>query len=272
MGLASRKLSRTKQLDDGVVGVRTSRYTKLVASGPIAAVTGQVIRGLRITGTSGIAINIGPNVHDVLIEDCEIGPMNLGGTAGNGIQIESGAYNITIWHCTIHGVFSGLYAVGAKHPIVFEANYVYDILSPMPHGQMAQFNNVNGGTGQSKIIRNISDANARTQTTHYEDHISMYESSGTAATPILIACNRIRGGDSQSGSGLMIGDWGTSLASAGHYYDVRYNIVVDVPNTGIGVPGGGDPFPHISTIDMKTAQVISDVSYLPRQDNTGGKT
>jgi hypothetical protein len=63
----------------------------------------------------------------------------------------------------------------------------------------------------------------------------MYSSYGTTA-PIEIAYNRIRGGHSVNGSGIMTGD--SSAAGAGGGIYVHDNTVVDVANTGIGVAGG----------------------------------
>ncbi len=200
-------------------------------SGPVVARSGQRISGLRISTTKGPCVIVPANVSHVTIVGNQIGPC-AAASPQVGILIQAKATAVTISGNRIHDVASGVYAVGAMHPIIFENNTVWNVLGPMPRGQMIQFDKVNGGSGQSRIVGNISDKNLATRTTHYEDHINMFSSSGSASAPILIACNKIRGGDSTSGSGIMTGDYG------GGFIHVKNNAVVLTPNAGIGVVGG----------------------------------
>jgi hypothetical protein len=207
-----------------------SRAQSLNWSGPIVAYSGQVISGMRITNPNGPCIRIPEGVNNVRIEDNEIGPCGWG-HEDVGVLLEPGANNVTVRYNTIHDAPTGLYARAARHPIVFEGNLVYNIRGPMPRGQMVQFNSVAGGWGQSRIVGNVSDKRLATIATRYEDHISMYNTYGTSDNPVLIACNRLRGGDSNTGSGILIGDNG------GQWFTVRDNTIVLVANVGIGVAG-----------------------------------
>lgn len=214
------------QSDDSAPG---PRLLNLRASSAIIAKTGQTIRGLRISCSAGApAITIPPGAHDVTIEDNEIGRCGAGVV---GILADKGSYGITVQNNRIHGVASGMWAMHAKHPIVFRNNVVTDILGPFPRGQMIQLDNVTEGNGQTKITGNVSDWFARTQQTRYEDHVNAYMSKGTAQYPILIQGNKLRGGDSDTGSAIVVGDQG------GAYFNVSDNIVVAVPNTGIALFG-----------------------------------
>jgi hypothetical protein len=80
-----------------------------------------------------------------------------------------------------------------------------------------------------------------------EDNISMYESSGTASSPIRIHDNYIHGAYSAnplkskdySGGGILLGDGRKdSLDTAGGYVEVYNNQVINTSNHGVGVAGG----------------------------------
>lgn len=199
----------------------------------IVAQSGQTIRGARVSNPSGPCIYIPRTVRDVTIEDSDIGPCG-GGVTGVGIELQPDATNVAVRGNRIHDVASGLYATGAKHPITFERNVVTDVRGPSPRGQMVQFDQVYGGSGQSRIAYNVSDKWASKAQTHMEDHVNLHGSSGTSMNPILVVCNKMRGGDSASGSGVLASDGG------GGWVTVRNNTIVLTTNTGIGVPGGHD--------------------------------
>lgn len=201
------------------------------ASGPIVAKSRQRISGLRITSESGPCVQIPAGVTDVIIENNDIGPCG-GSEPKVGIDALPDSQSINVSNNRIHGVATGMLATRAKHPIRFENNTVYDVRGPMPRGQMVQFDGVRQGSGQSVIRRNTSDKGMATAPTRYEDHINLFNSAGTSTFPLLVTCNRLRGGDSDSGSGIIVGDHG------GEWIDVNRNTVVLTPNAGIGVAGG----------------------------------
>lgn len=218
----------------GSSGTGTASPTEVsgkAASGPITAKAGQVIENLHISTTTGPCIVVPSGVKNVVIRNNEIGPCG-NDEFGIGVSIQDKASNITVQRNVIHDVSSGVYAAEAQHPIVIDRNFVYNVHGPMPRGQMVQFNTVSGGQGRSKITCNVSDKNYGSGTKAYEDHISMFRSSGTVADPIEIANNRIRGGTSTTGSGMMLGDYG------GANIWVHHNTLVWTANTGIGIAGG----------------------------------
>ena len=233
----------------------------LGTSGAITAQSGQTISGLKISNPNGSCITVPDGVSGVTIEGNEIGPCGSG-VEHLGVDIRPNASNITVRRNVIHDSASAVYANEAKHPIVVEKNLVYNVRGPMPRGQMVQFNAVTGGSGQSRVVGNVSDKNLATTTTRYEDHINMFRSSGTAGQPILIACNKLRGGDSASGSGIVVGDYG------GQWFTIRDNILVLTANTGIGVAGaqnvsvsGNQIWNRGADATSKTSSVLSIMTY-----------
>jgi hypothetical protein len=226
--------------------------TPLVASGPIVAKTGQTITGRHITSAAGPCVTVPPGVTDVTIAGNNIGPCGVG-VDDVGVLVQKAASRITIRSNTIHNVSSGALAADAYNPIVFANNTVYDVRGPFPRGQMVQFAGVSGSAGQSKIIGNVSDKQRATITTTYEDHINLYKTSGSSKYPILVACNKIRGSatandkttgedpltGTSNGSGITVGD------NDGGWVEVRNNLIVYTPNTGVGVAGGN----HMTVAD-----------------------
>lgn len=187
--------------------------------------------------TAGPLIYVPDGVKDVIIRDCLFGAIGGGGSDESvGVLIGTGAYNITIEYNTVRGGACGfVYARQAKHPIIVRYNDVTDInRQSSSRGQMVQFDNVTtfGSPAQSQVFRNMSDKVIATVATNYEDHVNMFSSGGSAQYPILIAENRFRGGDSTSGSAIVVGDYG------GSYIDIVANRIVTVANVGIGVAGG----------------------------------
>lgn len=200
--------------------------TALTPSGPIQLQSNRTYSGLRITNPNGRCIT-GSGVTNVRITNSEIGP------CGNGTDSEQlgiGIYdssNVTVDRNIIHDVATGLDAVRSTG-IVFSHNYVYNIRGPFPSGQAVQFENIRGAN--SKVVCNIINNNEQAGT---EDNISMWMSFGDPSSPIQIAYNRVRGGHSRTGSGIIAGDGNNS-----GNIDVHDNTVVNVNNAGIGVTSG----------------------------------
>lgn len=224
-------------------------------SGPIVAHTGQVIENLHIQTNSGPCIVVPPGVSGVVIRNNEIGPCGAG-EDGIGVRIDDRATNITVQRNVIHDVSSGVYAQGANHPIIMDRNFVYNVHGPMPRGQMVQFNGVSGGSGQSKVTCNVSDKEYGNGRKAYEDHINMFRTEGLPGLPIEIARNRIRGGSSISGSGMMMGDYG-----GGNIW-VHDNVLTLTANTGIGIAGGHNIVIENNRIfnDGQTASTLTGLS------------
>lgn len=253
----------------GVAGVpKPADFTGLPVVGRIIATNGQVISRVRVTTSSGDCIVIPPGVSGVVVRDAEIGPCGGGSTAyGKGVDVQSGATNLTITKNWIHHVSTGLYANGGINPIDFMNNLVENIAGPFPRGQSVQFNGVKGGSRGSKITCNVSDGT--TSIHNVEDHINLYASAGPSTSqPNEVAYNRLRGGSptSDSGSGIMTGDGG----GGGHIW-AHHNTIVNVRNVGIGVAGGVDVLVENNRIFMRMpdAQYVNQGMYVWSQ---GGGT
>lgn len=196
------------------------------------------------TPSGVIALN---NVHDITISGKSI----LGGTVPailltncynihitnnrilNSTDVGIHLYqcsNITIDHTYFTNVSTGVYAEQTNGGgIVVNNNQFLNMKGPFPRGQFVQFNSVSGA-GSS--ISNNKGENILGQS-YAEDAISLYQSSGTASSPVLINGNWIRGGGpSSSGGGIMLGDNGGSYLTATH------NILVNPGEYGMAIAGG----------------------------------
>ena len=192
-------------------------------SAPITwnGISNQTISKLQITNTSGNCITLN-NCSNITIEYCKLGP-----SKNEGVYL-SNCTNITIINCTLANVESGVYAASSSG-VKFTYNDVQNVQGPFPKGQMCQFDKVSGA-GNS-ISYNVSE-NISGQS-NPEDCISLYKTNGTAASPVLIVGNWIRGGGpSTSGGGIMTGDAG------GSYITVQDNILVNPGQYGIAVASG----------------------------------
>ena len=200
--------------------------------GRIDARSGQVIERVHVTNPSGPCIVIGRGVRQVTVRHARIGPCGPAPLDDYGVFILDGATEITITDNVIHAVGTGVKAHKARGPILVERNLFYEVRGPLWNGQAVQFNGVQAGSASSRIRCNVSDAWLGRPPIGYEDHISLYDSHGSAAAPIVVAYNRIRGGSSRSGGGITVGDQG------GSWIEVTGNRVVQAVNSGIGVAGG----------------------------------
>jgi parallel beta-helix repeat protein len=145
--------------------------------------------------------------------------------------------NITIDNNFFTNVSTGVYADQSNGGgIVVNDNQFLNMQGPFPRGQFVQFNNVKGA-GSS--ISNNKGENILGQS-YPEDAISLYQSSGTPQSPVLVKNNWIRGGGpSNSGGGIMLGDQG------GSYLYASDNILVDPGQFGMAISGGD----HITIVN-----------------------
>lgn len=143
--------------------------------------------------------------------------------------------HITIDNNYITKVSTGVYADHTQGGIIVNSNQFLNMQGPFPRGQFVQFNNVKGAG--SSISYNRGE-NVIGQS-YAEDAISLYQSEGTASSPVAIKGNWIRGGGpSTSGGGIMLGDNG------GSYLYASDNILVDPGQFGMAISGGN----HITII------------------------
>lgn len=143
---------------------------------------------------------------------------------------------VLIQNNRIERVSTGVYAHRSRR-IRVRGNLCLDVQGPMPRGQMVQFDKVTGPGNEVAYNRAVN----RRGHSHPEDVISVYQSQGTADSPIDIHHNVLLGdpdhgsdGKSDSGSGIMLGD------SGGRFQRARSNVLLSPGQVGIGVAGGAD--------------------------------
>lgn len=163
--------------------------------------------------------------HNITIKNCKIGP-----TPKKAIYLYN-CSNITVIDCSFDKVQTGLLASTCTGNIKFEHNDVKNIQGEKGNLStcMVQFAYLSG-PGNS-ISYNACE-NIRGESS-VEDVISTFSTSGTAASPLMIVGNWIRGGGpSLTGGGINLGD------SGGSYITAENNILVNPGNYGIGMSGG----------------------------------
>jgi len=216
--------------------------TVFTASGPITVTSGMTIQGLHITSTTGPCIR-GSGVSNVRITNNKIGPC-APDASGIGVSFDGGSHDVRIDHNLFDDVASAYYTVGNGNNNVFDHNLAKRVRGPGARGQMVQFNAVNG-TG-NQVTCNVSDQTSPGYLAGPEDHISPFASSGTAASPLLFAYNKIRGGGpSMSGGGILAGDYD------GSYIEIRGNILISPGQYGLAIAGG------------RNSKIIDNLVYSP---------
>jgi parallel beta-helix repeat protein len=231
----------------------------LTASGPIVldARQGARVTGMRISNPNGPCIVVRNGSADIEISGNEIGPC-----AGNAISVQDSA-RVRVERNNIRDARNnGVVAVGSSN-VQIRSNYIdrastairavrstavsvdlngaMNIRGPFPDGQLAQFDSVYGGG--NRIRCNATDLSVNqpnpsttfsTPTIRTEDIINTWMSNGLSTDPIQISYNRLKGGGSFTGSGIMTGDGGGSWITA------VGNRIVNPWNAGIGVAGGNN--------------------------------
>ncbi len=228
------------------------RYVAPAASPAITLsnVSGRTIASLAIAADRSITLS---NCSGITILACDLRSISLVDSTGiticncyihdsanDGIDIQSSSA-ILVQGNRMERVMTGVYAVQcASGGIRVLGNYVQDVQGPLPRGQLVQFDNVIQGSGTASVVAYNYAINYLGQSTP-EDMINIYQSQGTAATPILVEGNVLSGdpvhgsqGKSSSGSGIMIGDAG------GDHLTALNNILLSPGQCGIGIPAGSD--------------------------------
>jgi len=187
---------------------------------------------------SGKSINGGP-VPAISLSNCynvHITQNKLGNSTDVGIKLFN-CKNITIDYNYITNVSGGVYVVqSSQGGIIVNNNQFLNMNGPSPRGQFVQFDNVSGPNNSISYNKgeNISGQS------NPQDAINLFMSNGTAASPIQVTGNWIRGGGpSTTGSGIMLGDYG------GSYEVASNNILVDPGQCGMAIAGGD----HMSIIN-----------------------
>ncbi len=205
--------------------VSTTGYLALTkaAARNITNQSNVIIENLQFENIAGIVLNI-TGSNNITIRNCFFNK-----STAEAINIE-GSANITIDKCLFNGVITGVYALNSQTIKVNNSQFVNVKRNASGgRGQCVQFNNV---TGAGNEVNNNKGENFLGEGDP-EDLISMYKSSGTAASPISIRNNIFRGGGpSASGGGIMLGDYG------GSYQIAENNILLNPGQYGMAASGG----------------------------------
>jgi parallel beta-helix repeat protein len=138
--------------------------------------------------------------------------------------------NVRIENCLFNAVTTGVNASTSTGVKVLNNQFV-NVKGPMPKGQFVQFNAVTGAGNE--IIGNKGE-NFQGESDP-ADLISIFNSSGTAASPILIKNNMFRGGGPlASGGGIALGDFGSSYTTADG------NVLLNPGQYGMAIAGGSN--------------------------------
>lgn len=210
---------------------------ELKNSGQVVAKSGETITGLRISNPSGPCIVL-HHVSRVTVIGNQIGPCGKDPSYQLGIFIYQ-SHDLQIINNHFHDISSAVYALENEFgKLLFEGNHATKIKGPFPRGQLIQLDKY---SGPEIILRcNISDQAVGGYLNSDgrggpEDHINIYKSSGTAISPIMITDNKIRGGGSLSGGGILAVDGGQ-----GGNVVIKNNILVDPGQYGIAIPSGNN--------------------------------
>lgn len=216
--------------------IPATRLTPYVASSTTASISYSTSGAITLTNVHDITISgksiAGGTVPCIFLSNCyniHITGNKLYNSTDVGIHLYK-CYNITVDNNYFTKVSSGVYAEQTTAGgIVVNSNQFLNMVGPFPRGQFVQFNNV---SGPGNSISNNKGENILGQS-YPEDAISLYQSNGTASSPIIINGNWIRGGGpSSSGGGIMLGDNGGSYETASN------NILVNPGEYGMAIAGG----------------------------------
>lgn len=236
------------------VPIPTGKYLSLPISGKIIAKSGQVIENLQFKNMADIAIRV--DVSNVTIRNCF-----FNGTGAEAIELEN-ANNVTVENNLFTRVTTCVYALSSSNIKVRNNQFVNVRMriingAEAGRGQFVQFNGVSGG----EIVNNkgenfLGESNP-------EDLISLFNSSGTQASPILISGNMFRGGGpSSSGGGIMTGDNGGSWQIA------ENNTLLNPGQYGMAIAGGSNNIIRNNKIFAKQQPFTNNPLYMWAQAGT----
>lgn len=201
-------------------------YLSLPKSDTIAinGVTGKVYENIMIEGTAASLTNC----SDITFRNCTF----LRSSAE--LMVLQGCKNILVEKCLFGLGTAGVYAASSQGVRVINSQFFnmrqrVNADGSKARGQFVQFNTV---TGAGNEISGNKGENFFGESDP-EDMISIFRSSGTAASPILVKNNMGRGGGpSTSGGGIVAGDNG------GDYIVIDNNQLVNPGNYGVAIAGG----------------------------------
>jgi hypothetical protein len=188
------------------------------ASGPIdiSGESNVVIENLHISNPGGVCVYVSGS-SDVVIKNSTIGP------CGDEAVYVTDSDSVQVYGNYITDTNNGV-LIHRSDSIVVDENAFINA-----GRNFVQFDKVNGPGSSISGNRGQNELGG----SNAEDMINLYQSNGTASSPIRIVGNYLRnGGPSDYGSGIMLGDNG------GSHQFVEGNVMVDPGQVGIGVASG----------------------------------
>lgn len=185
------------------------------------------ISNLRIITTNGSSCLSLSNCSNVTITNCILGP-----SSGYGIYLHN-CHNITITGNSFMNNTSSVKADHCTGYIKVDNNQFANVDGASDgngDGHLVQFANCSGPGNEisNNVAEDVPGGNSNAN-----DLINIFESNGTAASPIVVSGNFLRGGGpGGSSGGIMAGDEG------GSYINVTNNILVDPGQYGLAIPSG----------------------------------
>ncbi|RYF99129.1 MAG: right-handed parallel beta-helix repeat-containing protein [Chitinophagaceae bacterium] len=205
----------------------TVKYLSLPES-DAKTISGQsnvVIENLRFEDIDGNPLYI-KGSNNITIRNCFFNKASM-----EAIVIENSS-NVKVENCLFNGVTTGVYALSSESIRVDDNQFVN--VRQRSSGGRGQFVQFNGVSGSGNSVSNNEGENFAGESDP-EDLISLFRSSGTASSPIVVRNNMFRGGGpSASGGGIMSGDYG------GSYQIVENNTLLDPGQYGIAAAGGSN--------------------------------
>ncbi len=185
---------------NGAVGPRVSTFAQ---SGPITAVSGQVISGVRIQNPGGVCIYIPDGVTNVVVRDSDIGP--CGGEA-NILAEGAGAL---IEHVSAHDGNRGV-LVMRTNDVTTRASRFETFSGPAPRGTAIEYDWMTQGVIDGNVVRG----------SHYKsDAMNVFESSNVVVTHNDVDVSI----DEPSSAPFIIGD-ATNNEDPGANNTISYNV------------------------------------------------
>jgi parallel beta-helix repeat protein len=227
--------------------------------------------GVFVTGTSSNVTINNVTIHDT--DDSGVNVFYGSGYAvtnskitnakGQAIKFQA-ASNITISNNMISNSLSGIYVSSGSNINVKGNNITH--IHGKPRANFVQFNTVTGAGNSIQCNTGIQDPyGAPKSLDSIEDAISLYRSHGTAASPILVAGNKVKnGGPSSTGGGIMLGDGG------GAYITARNNVVVTPGGYGMAVSGGSNMVMQNNFIFSAYTPIVNNAIPIWNYDSSTG--
>lgn len=200
-----------------------SKYLSLPVSNKIdySGRSNVVIENLRFENVTGRAITL-TNCTNVIIRNCFFNK-----ATEEAISAEN-CTNVLAEKNLFNGVATAYYALGgSQHKVIGNQNVNSHVRTQGGRGNLVQFNAVSGSTLSTNIIENNVSVGFPGQN-QFEDHISVFQSSGVTVRGNIL----VGGGSSDSGSGIMMGDYGGSNQLA------ENNTLLSTGSVGMGIAGG----------------------------------